>query len=214
MWKFSECLCAGRAAVALPGAAARGRADSAPGCRGSPGPAGLRGGTAPRLPGQQPALCPSPREPGAGGCWPRLRAVRAGEAGAGPAPTLPSCRSLQLAEDRSRAAEHLRRALPYLGSPQEPLRAAAVRFMGMAAQHLRGKKEELRLICNALEHLTVDTSSAVSDVALQTLHVLQALQCERYSAFQRLQDQLCWAWRTRPRLLGLGWLRCWSSAES
>ncbi|XP_056372208.1 uncharacterized protein LOC130266983, partial [Oenanthe melanoleuca] len=35
-----------------------------------------------------------------------------------------------LAEDRSRAAEHLRQALPYLESPQEPLREAAVRFMG------------------------------------------------------------------------------------
>ncbi|XP_016160749.1 PREDICTED: maestro heat-like repeat-containing protein family member 6 [Ficedula albicollis] len=35
-----------------------------------------------------------------------------------------------LAEDRSRAAEHLRQALPYLDSPQEPLREAAVRFMG------------------------------------------------------------------------------------
>ncbi|KAL9820650.1 uncharacterized protein GJ701_017605 [Geothlypis trichas] len=53
-----------------------------------------------------------------------------------------------LAEDRSRAAEHLRRALPYLQSPQESLRAAAIRFMGMAAQHLRGKKEELRLMCS------------------------------------------------------------------
>ncbi|RLV63541.1 hypothetical protein DV515_00018168, partial [Chloebia gouldiae] len=50
--------------------------------------------------------------------------------GAEPAPTLPSCRSLQLAEDSSRAAEHLRRALPYLQSPQEPLREAAARFMG------------------------------------------------------------------------------------
>ncbi|XP_056354441.1 uncharacterized protein LOC130256654 [Oenanthe melanoleuca] len=35
-----------------------------------------------------------------------------------------------LAEDRSRAAEHLRQALPYLQSPQEPLREAAVRFTG------------------------------------------------------------------------------------
>ncbi|XP_064593937.1 uncharacterized protein LOC135460894 [Zonotrichia leucophrys gambelii] len=152
--------------------------------------------------------------PGAGGCRPRLRAVRAGEAGAEPAPTLPSCRSLQLAEDRSRAAEHLRRALPYVQSPQEPLRAAAIRFMGMAARHLRGKKEELRLICTALEHLTEDTSSAVSDLARQTLYVLQALQRERYSVFQRVQEHLCWAWRTRPRLSPLGWLRCWSSAES
>ncbi|KAL2302589.1 hypothetical protein Nmel_010018 [Mimus melanotis] len=35
-----------------------------------------------------------------------------------------------LAEDRSRAAEHLRQALPYLQSPQEPLQQAAIRFTG------------------------------------------------------------------------------------
>ncbi|XP_066427033.1 maestro heat-like repeat-containing protein family member 7 [Molothrus aeneus] len=119
-----------------------------------------------------------------------------------------------LAEDSSRAAEHLRQALPYLQSPQESLRAAAIRFTGMAARHLRGKKEELRLIYNALQHLTEDTSSALSDVALATLHVLQALQSEPYSVFQRLQDQLRRAWRTRPGLSALGWLRCCSSAES
>ncbi|XP_064256680.1 uncharacterized protein LOC135287255 [Passer domesticus] len=100
-----------------------------------------------------------------------------------------------LAEDRSRAAEHLRRALPYLRNPQESLRAAAIRF-------------------TALEHLAEDISSAVSDAALQTLDVLRALQSKRYSVFQRLQDQLCRARWTRPRLSGLGCLRCWSSAES
>ncbi|XP_064256730.1 uncharacterized protein LOC135287318 [Passer domesticus] len=171
-----------------------------------------------------------------------------------------------LAEDTSRAAEHLRRALPYLRNPQESLRAAAIRFTGeprartpsparrssapappaapaapsgpgapeprlgsallpasgsralgrqrMAGRHLRGKREELQLICSALEHLTEDISSAVSDAARQTLDVLRALQSEGYSVFQRLQDQLRRAWRTRPRLSGLGCLRCWSSAES
>ncbi|XP_064256665.1 uncharacterized protein LOC135287232 [Passer domesticus] len=100
-----------------------------------------------------------------------------------------------LAEDRSRAAEHLHRALPYLRNPQESLRAAAIRF-------------------TALEHLAEDISSAVSDAALQTLDVLRAVQSKRYSVFQRLQDQLCRAWRTQPHLSGLGCLRCWSPAES
>ncbi|CAN8201109.1 unnamed protein product [Coccothraustes coccothraustes] len=91
-------------------------------------------------PGQQPAGRPLP----SGARCQRLLAAPQGCAGRGgrgwvqtapgrgaePAPTLPCCRSLQLAEDRSRAAEHLRRALPYLQSPQEPLREAAVRFMG------------------------------------------------------------------------------------
>ncbi|XP_031950584.1 atherin-like [Corvus moneduloides] len=95
-----------------------------------------RGGTA------APRAAAGPRpppEPGASGCWPGLGAVRAGEARAGrrepgrgaePAPTLPSWRSLQLAEDRSRAAERLHQALPFVESPQESLREAAVRFIG------------------------------------------------------------------------------------
>ncbi|XP_023803679.1 maestro heat-like repeat-containing protein family member 7 [Cyanistes caeruleus] len=37
-----------------------------------------------------------------------------------------------LEQDESRAAEHLSRALPYLDSPQESLREAAVSFIGMA----------------------------------------------------------------------------------
>ncbi|XP_051628083.1 maestro heat-like repeat-containing protein family member 6 isoform X13 [Manacus candei] len=36
-------------------------------------------------------------------------------------------------KDRSRRGEHLQQALPYLQSPQEPLREAAVRFMGLTA---------------------------------------------------------------------------------
>ncbi|XP_074390455.1 maestro heat-like repeat-containing protein family member 7 [Zonotrichia albicollis] len=113
-----------------------------------------------------------------------------------------------LAEDRSRAAEHLRRALRYVESPQEPLREAAIRFMGMAGRRLRGQQQELQLICTALERLTKDRSSAVSQLALKTLHVLLAIQRQRYSTIQRLQDQLRRAWRTRPRLSGLGCLLC------
>ncbi|XP_039926351.1 maestro heat-like repeat-containing protein family member 6 [Hirundo rustica] len=103
-----------------------------------------------------------------------------------------------LQENRSQAAELLRQALPYLESPQEPLREAAIRFIGMAGQHLRGQQEELQLMCNALEHLTEDISTVVSDLALQTLYVLRALQSGRYSVFQRLQDQFRRAWKMRP----------------
>ncbi|KAM7019672.1 maestro heat-like repeat-containing protein family member 7 [Passerculus sandwichensis] len=109
-----------------------------------------------------------------------------------------------LAEDRSRAAEHLCRALRYVESPQKPLREVAVRFMGIAGRRLRGQQQELQLICTALEHLTEDMSSAVSQLALETLHVLLAIQCGQYSTIQRLQDQLRRAWRTRPHLSGLG----------
>ncbi|XP_032939023.1 maestro heat-like repeat-containing protein family member 7 [Catharus ustulatus] len=59
-----------------------------------------------------------------------------------------------LAEDRSRAAEHLRQALPYLQSPQEPLQAAAIRFMVLAVRSLRGQKEELQVVNEALQALS------------------------------------------------------------
>ncbi|KAL9815832.1 uncharacterized protein GJ701_017798 [Geothlypis trichas] len=119
-----------------------------------------------------------------------------------------------LAEDRSRAAEHVRRALRYLQSPQEPLREAAIRFIGMAGRHLRGQPGELQLICTALERLTEDMSSAVSQLAIQTLHVLRPIQRGTYSIFQRLHDQLRRAWMAQPCLSRLGCLPCRSSVES
>ncbi|XP_053857679.1 uncharacterized protein LOC128820871 [Vidua macroura] len=118
-----------------------------------------------------------------------------------------------LADDSSRAAEHLRQAMPYLESPEEPLREAAIRFLGMAGRQLRGKKEELQLICEALEGTANDISVAVGSLAIQTLYVLQAVERAGYSILDSLHDQLRRAWRTRPRLLGLGWLRCRSCAE-
>ncbi|XP_068052932.1 maestro heat-like repeat-containing protein family member 6, partial [Anomalospiza imberbis] len=72
-----------------------------------------------------------------------------------------------LEEDRSRVAEILRRALPYLQSPQEPLREAAVRFMGIARQSLRGQQEELQLICNALQARRQDASPSCSNLENQ-----------------------------------------------
>ncbi|XP_056369510.1 translation initiation factor IF-2-like [Oenanthe melanoleuca] len=136
--------CVRLAAVALPSAARSGRTGSSPGscgpepaAHGAPAQRGCRAGrhrgspgTAGPVPLQSPAqrlLAAPQRCAGRGG---RGRARAAPAKGAEPAPSLPSRRSPQLAEDRSRAAEHLRQALPYLESPQEPLREAAVRFMG------------------------------------------------------------------------------------
>uniref|UniRef100_A0A803WAW2 Uncharacterized protein n=1 Tax=Ficedula albicollis TaxID=59894 RepID=A0A803WAW2_FICAL len=72
-----------------------------------------------------------------------------------------------LAEDRSRAAEHLRQALPYLDSPQEPLREAAVRFMGMAGRYLMGQKEELQLISEGLDATRNNTILYWCDTEIQ-----------------------------------------------
>ncbi|XP_053803460.1 uncharacterized protein LOC128790597 isoform X4 [Vidua chalybeata] len=86
-----------------------------------------------------------------------------------------------LAEDRSRAAEHLRRARPYLQSPQEPLREAAVRFMGIAGRYLRKQQEETQFIYKALQDLTDDISPAISSLAIQTLQLLRGVQRASYS---------------------------------
>ncbi|XP_041887330.1 translation initiation factor IF-2-like [Corvus kubaryi] len=182
------------------------------GCPRIPGPAGLWRGAAPRLPGQRPALGPLQSPAPAALAGPQRCAGRGGQGGpqaapgqgAEPAPTLPSWRSLQLAEDRSRAAEHSRRALPYLRSPQESLRQAAIRFIGIAGRHLRGQQEELQLICEALEDASRDISPAVSSLARQTAYVLWALERAPRSIFQVLRDGLCRACRTWPRLSGRG----------
>ncbi|XP_056351730.1 maestro heat-like repeat-containing protein family member 6 [Oenanthe melanoleuca] len=74
-----------------------------------------------------------------------------------------------LAEDRSRAAEHLRQALRYLRSPQEPLREAAVRFIGMAGALMRGKKDELQVLREALQALRRDDSPSKTNIVVQQL---------------------------------------------
>ncbi|XP_075344626.1 maestro heat-like repeat-containing protein family member 7 isoform X2 [Mycteria americana] len=102
-----------------------------------------------------------------------------------------------LVEGSSRAEEYLQQSLPYLQSPQEPLREAAVRFIA-----LRGKAN--------------DSSLSVSSLAIQTLMILGATAQEPPSAF-RLQA-LCYrlrrAWRRRTLAPGAGWLCCWSCVQS
>ncbi|XP_027487917.1 maestro heat-like repeat-containing protein family member 6, partial [Corapipo altera] len=51
-----------------------------------------------------------------------------------------------LKKDRSRVAKYMHQALPYLRSPQQPLREAAIKFMGIAGGYLRGQPKELQLI--------------------------------------------------------------------
>ncbi|OWK50499.1 hypothetical protein RLOC_00005749 [Lonchura striata] len=80
-----------------------------------------------------------------------------------------------LAEDRSRAAEHLRRALPYLESPQEPLREAAVRAIGIATLLIRGQPEELQLICEALQALRMDDSPSNTNQIVQVIFTAEKI---------------------------------------
>ncbi|XP_072717056.1 maestro heat-like repeat-containing protein family member 7 [Ciconia boyciana] len=122
-----------------------------------------------------------------------------------------------LVEDSSGAEEYLQQSLPYLQSPQEPLREAAVRFTGLAGRQLRdGRQEKLRVIYEALRGKVNDSSLSVSSLALQTLMILDAAVKEPPSAF-RLQA-LCYrlrkAWRRRTLAPGAGWLCCWSCVQS
>ncbi|XP_053803796.1 maestro heat-like repeat-containing protein family member 6 [Vidua chalybeata] len=119
-----------------------------------------------------------------------------------------------LAEDRSRAAEHLRLALPYLQSPQEPLREAAVRFIGLAGRYLRGKQQEFRIICRALQDMMDDISPAISCLALQTLYINLAVQSIPSSRPRDMHDQLRRLWRSWPFLRRCGWLSCCSAVEN
>ncbi|XP_037998811.1 uncharacterized protein LOC119703270 isoform X2 [Motacilla alba alba] len=72
-----------------------------------------------------------------------------------------------LAEDRSRAAEHLRRALRYLQSPREPLREATIQFMGIAGRYLRCKREEPQDHSQALQAQRQDASPSCSNLESQ-----------------------------------------------
>ncbi|XP_053803974.1 uncharacterized protein LOC128790906 [Vidua chalybeata] len=119
-----------------------------------------------------------------------------------------------LAEDRSRAAEHLRLALPYLQSPQEPLREAAVRFIGLAGRYLRGKQQEFWIICRALQDMMDDISPAISCLALQTLYINLAVQSIPSSRPRDMHDQLRRLWRSWPFLRRCGWLSCCSAVEN
>ncbi|XP_027564175.1 uncharacterized protein LOC113981140 [Neopelma chrysocephalum] len=80
-----------------------------------------------------------------------------------------------LEKDKRRAAKYLCQALPYLESPQEPVREAALRFIGMAGRYLKGQKVELQVVIDVIEGMTHD-SAAVKSLALQTQKILRAVQ--------------------------------------
>ncbi|KAM6187497.1 maestro heat-like repeat-containing protein family member 7 [Sarcoramphus papa] len=117
-----------------------------------------------------------------------------------------------LVENSSRVDEYLDQSLPYLQSPQEPLRKAAVTFIGLAGRQLRdGRQEKLQVIYKALQGKVNDDSLSVSSLAAQTLLILGAAVKKPPSRF-RLQA-LC-SRRGRTPALGNGWLCCWSCVPS
>ncbi|CAN8219938.1 unnamed protein product [Coccothraustes coccothraustes] len=74
-----------------------------------------------------------------------------------------------LAEDRSQVAEYLCRALPYLENPQESVREAALRFIGMAGRYLKGQPAELHVLTQALEAMSKDDSPSSTNLEIQAI---------------------------------------------
>ncbi|XP_039245143.1 maestro heat-like repeat-containing protein family member 6 [Pipra filicauda] len=80
-----------------------------------------------------------------------------------------------LEKDRSRVGQYVRQALPFLESPEKPLRKLAIKFLGIAARSMKQEQPELQLICQALQDIT-DDSPAVSNLARETLQIIRAVR--------------------------------------
>ncbi|XP_064496871.1 uncharacterized protein LOC135406406 [Pseudopipra pipra] len=87
-----------------------------------------------------------------------------------------------LEKDRSRVGQYVRQALPFLESPEEPLRKLAIKFLGIAARSMKQEQPELQLICQALQDMT-DDSPAVSNLAQETLHIIRAVRRTSFFPF-------------------------------
>ncbi|XP_041571253.2 maestro heat-like repeat-containing protein family member 7 [Taeniopygia guttata] len=94
-----------------------------------------------------------------------------------------------LAEDSSSAAEHLRRALPYLQSPQEPLREAAVRFIGMAGHYLKGQPAELHVLTQVLEAMSEDDNPSSTNLEIQAIFGQRCAELRSSAGFREPGSQ-------------------------
>ncbi|KAM9630231.1 maestro heat-like repeat-containing protein family member 7 isoform 3-T4 [Morphnus guianensis] len=121
-----------------------------------------------------------------------------------------------LAEYSSRVDEYLQQSLLYLESPQASMRAAAIRFLGLAGRHVMHQQVKLQVIYEALQSTTKDVSLSVSSLATQTLFLLRAAERNPPSRFRLpvLRERFRRTWRRRPSLRDNGFLCCWSSVQS
>ncbi|XP_025055622.1 maestro heat-like repeat-containing protein family member 7 [Alligator sinensis] len=79
-----------------------------------------------------------------------------------------------LMRNRRRADDFLMESLVYIESPQDPIREAAVRFIGLAARQIEDQNEEkLHKLCSILNDLLLDQKPSVSTLASQTLLILK-----------------------------------------
>ncbi|XP_040399110.1 uncharacterized protein LOC121062887 isoform X2 [Cygnus olor] len=116
-----------------------------------------------------------------------------------------------LVRHSSRVDDYLCQSLPYLWSPQEPLQEAAVRFIGLAGQHLMdGREEKLENIIEALRSMEGYSSPSVSSLVTETILVLRT---PSEFSLQALRYWLRREWERRPRVPRAGWLCCCSCAQ-
>ncbi|KAM6225537.1 maestro heat-like repeat-containing protein family member 7 [Spheniscus humboldti] len=95
-----------------------------------------------------------------------------------------------LLHNRSRVEDYLCQSLPYLKDTQATLRVAAIRFIGLAARHLRDQSsEKLWDICNALLPLAKDKELLVRTLAADTIFVLTR---DMRTSGWSLRSLCCW----------------------
>ncbi|KAM4644168.1 uncharacterized protein AAGF69_014906 [Amazona ochrocephala] len=101
--------------------------------------------------------------------------------------------SLQALRSGSGAEERLRQSLGYLEDAEAPVRAAAVRFIGVAARPFRGTNPVLlQRICGALEATLGDSDPAVRSLAHQNLLILRSPRGGQRSGWS--PRPLRWQW--------------------
>eukprot|EP00075_Anas_platyrhynchos_P015489 XP_027304742.1 uncharacterized protein LOC113842259 isoform X3 [Anas platyrhynchos] len=78
-----------------------------------------------------------------------------------------------LVQDKGKVEKYLQQSLPYLQHTQVALREAAVRFIGLAAQHCKDQSEmKIHEICSILRPLQNDEEESVVSLATQTIFIL------------------------------------------
>ncbi|XP_040398461.1 uncharacterized protein LOC121062495 [Cygnus olor] len=97
-----------------------------------------------------------------------------------------------LVQDKRMVEEYLQQSLPYLQHTQVTLREAAVRFIGLAAQHCKDQSErKIHEICSVLQPLQNDEELSVVSLTTQTIFILR---CPRMQPTSRwcLWALCCW----------------------
>ncbi|XP_061876129.1 uncharacterized protein LOC133629477 isoform X2 [Colius striatus] len=89
--------------------------------------------------------------------------------------TWPAFKYLLSESSSSRASRYVQQALWCLQSRKPSVQEAAVRFMGLAGQRLKGQQKELQVIHEALQSMPNDISSSLENLIAETRLILRAV---------------------------------------